>query len=776
MARKIVNKNIGIEEKLEYLGLELNEIPKEFINIKPLKYRVSKFYDEKHYRQYRYLSVKDIQILLSPTNRLDEIEEKYKNARPLKDYLDSESEENILRHTTFLNMLKTFKIEEVEKIQEEQEMLNKKIPFKVKYQYNYLWQIYYSENSDQYFMLVPTEDSDYSTFFYLMKKQIEKKAEKIFVPIRNAGYSEKYLKKSEIEDIENYLWLFTKDWPLVYEVYDKNNKLSIQIVGETEVYPNIKTSYKIKLKDRESAKQFYKLLKAMFILQTETPNYFKFRTNINKTGGIDFYLDDKVFKYEEIAEWINEKYDIGETKEQVARGLIKESSKKIEDLKIEIAQQEIEYLAKEKQISTFLECKKTFFGKFKYYFKYNKKSNKNIGKNKINNKETNKDEGNEKDIKNEVKKKKKQNYTIEELIELYKNLESYENKLRNILMDINSLKLKNKNMKKKIENATAFIEEIDNHKKSIFEFWKYSNKDEIATLPEGEAEEINIVKKITRTFDYENDLEKFGQKMDKMQRKNLNKEETDSIFITTTKVLEILNKIKINDILPKEIENLLKELKREAVKEKTLSDNEEFDIFGGIVQDSTKVSIIKNKTHRELPKDMFNILDINKNTKQLGFKLSLEKISTNIKEALDKVVLPECLPIYKAIADEKIDERQINVFNINPEAEIKNALKNKRGKINFYKINVEEQTNAISYTNCIFYDNQNRTLPIGQDLSTNILIDVAKINLKLKDKTTLKVVNFEDEKDDFSKATLKTINVYEFDSEIKQEENKIEKS
>ena len=39
-------------------------------------------------------------------------------------------------------------------------------------------------------------------------------------------------------------------------------------------------SYKIKLKDRESAKQFYKLLKAMFILQTETPNYFKFRTNI----------------------------------------------------------------------------------------------------------------------------------------------------------------------------------------------------------------------------------------------------------------------------------------------------------------------------------------------------------------------------------------------------------------------------------------------------------------------------------------------------------------
>ena len=295
----------------------------------------------------------------------------------------------------------------------------------------------------------------------------------------------------------------------------------------------------------------------------------------------------------------------------------------------------------------------------------------------------------------------------------------------------------------------------------------------MATLPEGEAEEINIIKKITKTFDYEDDLEKFGQKMDKMQRKNLSKEETDSIFITTTKILEILNKIKINDILPKEIENLLKELKREAVKEKTLADNDEFDIFGGIIQDSTKVSIIKNKKHRELPKDKFNILDINKNTKQLGFKLSIEKISSNIKEALNKVVVPENLPIYKAIADEKLDERQINIFNINPEAEIKNALKNQKGKINFYKINIEERTNAVSYTNCIFYDNQNRTLPIGQDLSTNILIDIAKLNLKLKEKTTLKVINIEDESDDFSRVTLKTINVYEFDSEIKQEENKI---
>lgn len=776
MPKKTGDKNNNIKEKLEYIGLDLENIPKELKEYKPLEFRIPKFYEEKQYRQYRYILVKDIQILLSPTNRLDEIEEKYKQARPLAEYLDGESEDNILKYTTFLSMLKQFKINEVEEIEKEQANLNKKIPFKVKYENNYLWQIYYSENTNQYFMLVPTEDSNYSTFFFLIKKQLEKKKnEKIFVPVRNVEYSSKYLKKSEYEDIENYLWLFTKDWPLVYEVYDKRNKLSIHIVGETEVYNKIKSPYKIKLTSKENANQFYKLLKAMFILQTELPHYFYFKTNISKSGDIEFYLEDRKIEYIDIAEWISNEYSLGEEKQIRAEDLIKENKTKLEKLKIEIAAQEIEYLAKEKQISTFLECKKSFFGKFKYYFKYSKKNNKNKIK-----KEEKKENQNKFEIEeNEeipTKKRKKKNYTIEELVELYKVIEIKENELKNIIMDINSLKLKNKNMQKKIENATAFIEEIDSHKKSIFEFWKYSNKDEMATLPEGEAEEVNIIKKITRVFDYEEDMEKFGKKMDKIQRKNLNKDETDSIYITSTNLLELINKIKINEFQPKDIETALKEIKKEAIQEKALSEDEEFDIFGGIIQDSTKVSKIKNKKHRELAKDKFNILEINKNTKQIGFKLSLEKIIANLKTAVNKVVIPEEISVYKSIIKEKLDDKKINIFDINPEKEIQEAIKRESNKINFYKINLKEGSNAISYTNCIFYDNQNKTLPIGQDLSTKILIDTSKLQLNLKNKTSFKIVEFEDEKDDFSEINIKTITVFEYDTEIKkQAENKIEK-
>jgi len=82
----------GIEEKLEYLGLNLAKIPASLKKVEPLAFRIPKYYDEKRYRQYRYLPIKDIQILLSPTNRLDEIEEKYKKASPLADYLDSKNE------------------------------------------------------------------------------------------------------------------------------------------------------------------------------------------------------------------------------------------------------------------------------------------------------------------------------------------------------------------------------------------------------------------------------------------------------------------------------------------------------------------------------------------------------------------------------------------------------------------------------------------------------------------------------------------------------------
>lgn len=759
--------NEDLLKKLTYLGLNINNIPEKLKRFEPLEFRVSKSYNEKQYRQYRFIPVEDIQILLSPTNRLDTLEEKYKKARPIGEYLDNKNEENILKYTTFLNMLKNMKIEDIEKIEEEQNNLSKKIPFKVKYDGNYLWQIYYSENTDKYFMIVPTEDIDYSTFFYVLKKQLDKKKSgNIFVPISNVQYSNKYLKNADFTDLENYLWIFTKDWPLIYEVYDKNDNLSIQIIGETYVFEKIKTQYKIKLENKIEANKFYKLIKALFILQTELPNYYNFSTNISKSGGIEFYFDNKKIEYDTISKFIKQQFRIGLKRKKEVRTKIKFYNEKLEKLNELASVQEIEYLAKEKQISTFLECKKSFFGKFKYYFKYSKKSNKN---NILQNKNRQESNINKTRLKLDNKLEDndniqiKNNYTLEELIENYKELENLEIQMKNVLMDLNAMKLKNKNLQKKIENATRYIQEIDQHKKSIFEFWKYSNKDELSALPEGEQEEINVIKKIEKVFDYEEDLEEFGKNLDKIQRKLLDRNDTDNIYIATTDLIYILNKIKRNKVTPEEIKNSLHRLKKEAIAQKALMEKEEFDIFGSIIEDRTKVKKIKNKTHRELPKDKFNILDINKNTNQLGYKLTLEQVVDSILKSIKKVPIPESLSVYKAANDNSLDSNQINIFDINPEKELDDAIKGENNNINLYKINIKEGTKGVGFTNIIFYDNQNRTLPLGMDLSSKIIIDTTKLHLKLSKSTRFNVVKFENEKDEFSNINIKTITLLEYD-------------
>lgn len=770
MPKKVENKNDEILNKLEYLGLDLDKLPKAITNFEELEYRIPKFYEENKYRQYRYVDVKDIKILITPTNRLDELEEKYKKASPIFDYLDNKTEENYAKHAKFLEMLKNVKIEDIEQIEEEQKKLNKQIPFKVKFASNYLWQIYYSKNTDKYFMLVPTEDAQYAAFFYILKKKLEKgRTAKIFVPINGVEYTTTYLKKSEFQDIENYMWLFTKDWPLVYEVFDKKDNLSIEIVGETRVYEKIKSKYNIKLESKEEACNFYKLIKAMFILQTDLPNYYNFQTNISKEGGIEFYTENRKIEYKDIPKWLKEEYILCNEKKKQKNKQIETNSQKLEDLKTQSVLLEMEYVEKEKQISTFLECRKTFFGRVKYYFKYSKaKKNKKV-ENEV--KEEIKNQEDEiKEIENDnIQDKIKDHYTIEELMQNYKEYELKENNLKNIIMDINALKLKNKNLEKKIENASIYIKDIDSHKKSIFEFWKYSNKDEVSQLPEGEAEEINVVKKITKVFDYDEDIEYFGKKYDRLLRKELTQDESDALFITNTNVIDLLNQIKTNTLEPKELENYLKMLKKEAIEQKSLLDNEEFDIFGGIADDSTKIKKIKDKKHRELPKDKFKILDINKNTKQIGFKLILEQIIDNIKNSLEKSKVEEDMAIYKAIADGDINKENINIFNINPEIEIEEKLKDTVNSINLYKININGIINAIPFTNIIFYDNQNKTLPIGMDLSTKILIDLNKLELEEVNTNSFNIAYFENEKDEFSKVYIKHIKLIEYNIKTAKE-------
>ena len=691
---------------------------------------------------------------------------------PLVSYLIPDSEENTEKHETFLRMLKEIKIEDIEKIEEEQQAINKKIPFRVRYPGNYLWQIYYAENTNKYFMIVPTEDTDYSTFFYVLKKQIEKKkAGKVFVPIVNADYSKELLNKTEIESLENYLWLFTKDWPSIYEVYDKTDKISVQIVGQTEVYGKIKSEYKIKLSNKIEATKFFKLVKALFILQSEVEPYFKFTTQIDKTGSLEFYDEDKLLKYDDLSDWVNEQYKNLIEKEKNA---IKENydlQEKLDKLKEQSTQLEAEYLSKEKQISTFLECKKTFFGKVKYFFKYSGKKSKKKEENKI--------EKHEEKIKTrekieEVEETLKKQYTLDELVQKGKKVNEKETEVKNKKMDINALKLKNVNLVKKIENATSFINEIDSHKKSIFEFWKYSNKDEVQALEEGEEEPINV-KPHSKVFDYEEDIEEFGENIDKIQREVFSKEELDAIYLTTTNQIEIMNKLKTKTTEPKELDKWLKEIKADLKKEKDLTEEEVVDIFGGLSEDTRKIKKLANKSHREQPKNKYSILKISKSIKTVDYKVALNNEIRIIEEAISKNKIGQDISVYKWLPEsENIVPNKINVFNINPEKEIEDALKNsEETKINLYKLNLDKETKGIVFSNCVYYDNQNKTLPVGMDTDTRMIAKLEDTDIQLDSKKTIKIGRLENDKEEASKLIIKTINIIEYTiKEEKKQDNK----
>lgn len=771
---KATNENQKlIKEKLDVIGLDLKKIPKFLTEFEPLNFRPLKSYDETIYKVYKHINVQDIQILITPTDRLTELKEKYKLASPIFTYLDEKNEENIEKFATFLKMLNNLDIDRLEKIEEEQSELKCKLPTKVKYENHFIWQIYYSDYAHKYFMLVPTKEQDSSSLFYLLKKQIgsrkSRKKETIFVPISHLEYSGEFLTKSEIADIENYLWYFTKEWASVYEVYDAKNNMNIKIVGEANVYEKIKSEYVITLNNKQEATEFYKLLKAMFILATGAQSEYKFKTKISEEGKLQFIHQERVMNYDELSEFIKLEYldKVENLKKEISEtGKLEKRLKRFNSIVEELTQ---EYLTRQRQIATFLECKKTFFGRVKYFFK--KKKDVPIAK---------KPEKVERDTLNENKElqelyENKEQYTIEDLINICMKLEERRKENTNINLDINAIETKKDVLSRKIDNADLYIKEIDKHKKSIFEFWKFTSKDEVQTLNQGEEIEERIREKIEKYFDYENDLEDLGKVVDELQRRKLSKNETDAIFATKQAIDSIReldrnrknrnNKVGATEELQnnenmKVFEKDLKKLQEEYKENIEYINMKDFDIFGSLSEDKTKIKTINNQKHREIEKDKYKVLNVNLETEVVVYRDNLQYYLGLIQEALNKIQSPYNMSVYKINNKKGIDG--INIFDINPENTLKTIMKTKKENIILCRVNIKENMPVIYYSNIMFYENFNKTLPLGMDLSSEVLIDLDRIQTKcIKEEE----FNINYSINEYELITKK-VRVYEYDTEI----------
>lgn len=641
-------------------------------------------------------------------------------------------------------MVKNLEIDKIEEIEQEQKILNKQIPFKIKYPKDYLWQIYYSEYTNKYFMLVTIEDLEYSAFFYLLKQQLAGNKGKIFVPISYTDYSREYLTRAQETDIENYLWYFTKEWPLVYEVYDKENNLTVNITGKTYIYDDIKSDYKIKLKTKQDAEKFYKLLKALFIMQTEAPHYYNFEISIDGRGGLQFSLEGKKIIYEILSSVIKQEYLKAEEKNINLKKEQSKLEKALSKMQEDSKQKEQIYLEKEKQISVFLECKKTFFGRVKYFFK-----NKKLVKQKQEEKKQEAKQSTQ--IEQEKYDEIKKYYTLEELIALYKKVNEKENKVKNLKLDEKALNNRLNNLNKKIENADLYIREINEHKKSIFEFWKFTNKDKKAELAEGEIKEENT-KKLKKVFNYELDFEDLSKQLDKKQRLELTQAETNSVYIATTDIIKDINTVANGE---KITEERLEQIKEEASKEKILFENEPFDIFGAIESNNNYVKTLANKKHREVKKELFKILDISQSTTIEEYTETIKNIIKDIKKAINKIKIEIQIPVYK----ETKELKEFDIFNINPEDAIARFKNSEEKETNLYKINLKEEDKLVALTNIIYYFNSNKTLPLGMDVEEGLLLEMGKVEDKIKETKTINLVCYKNPHDEMSKIEIKKIHV-----------------
>lgn len=746
----------NVDDKLEYIGLSLENIPDKLKQQVNLNYKILKEFDNATYKVYKYISVNDIEIFITPTQRLASLKEKYKLASHISQYFKDEEKKCI----ELIEALSNTSLEEIQKIEEEQKILNEKMPWSVKYKNAFKWQIYYSKNDNKYFMLVPLNEKDNATLFYILKEKINclnnNLDKKIYVPICDEEYSDNYLSKGQLADIENYLWFFTKKWPSIYEVCDKENNKTIQIVGKTNIYQGVESNYKIIIENEAEAEDKYKLMKALFIIASDLKFLYNFECTIDEKGYLKFLFEEDEIEFKDLEQFLKEQVDkkLDETEDIIEK--TKELEERLIDLRQENEKKNQEYTNKEKQIVMFLQCKKTFIGRFKYFFK-TKKSKKKITLKGVEDLpriiDFVEDEENNEDFVFEEKER----YTIEDLLTICHILEKKETVYKDKIGAIKAVEEKINILNKKIENADLYIEEIESHKRSIFEFWKFTNKDLPDAIAEAEKLKQEENKKIKKTFNYQEDMQDLGKKMDESQKNALSKNEIDALYVVKDyiNIINILCKSEIDDEDNLVISQVLvneKSKYEKQIKEKNVI---YFDIFGNIDKEPEKV---KEKEVIEERNDKYQILHFDSKTKLDEFKENLNKFKKILEKEYNKIKVPYDISLYCILDQNTMSEWSI--ANINPDNIIKNDKK--KENIDIIKYNIPEGSPVLFYTNCILYKNSDISAGINEESETLLYLD--KFDRALKGKIKRKVCIQKNEYEN----VVKNIKIYEYDLSLKE--------
>ena len=127
------------------------------------------------------------------------------------------------------------------------------------------------------------------------------------------------------------------------------------------------------------------------------------------------------------------------------------------------------------------------------------------------------------------------------------------------------------------------------------------------------------------------------------------------------------------------------------------------------------------------------------------------------------------MPLYKLFEiPNVIDENALTVMDINSGAELSNFEDKGEGALNLIKVNFKENMPLLYYSNIIYYDNTNQTLPEGMNISSKVLIDCSKFEFELINQTKFRTNNYFRESQNLILPKSKDIFVYEYNIKLKK--------
>ena len=287
-----------------------------------------------------------------------------------------------------------------------------------------------------------------------------------------------------------------------------------------------------------------------------------------------------------------------------------------------------------------------------------------------------------------------------------------------------------------------YIKEISIEKKSLIGFFKYTNKDRKDTIskPETEFKE----EKLYKTFNYELDFLKFAEDIDRDIRKKLDNSEISSIYLAINGMLKYMNKYRENkknenniEEYYQELELYLKELKNMYIQ--AYGENAvDYDIFGNS-QNFKTTRYLRERAFREEDRELYKEMKFKKDMNLEDLKDIIKENLDKIQNALSKIKIDMEVDIYKiGNWTSKLKENNIEIYNLNINEEKINIGKEDK-TYNLYHLNIPAESNMLPLTNIVFYTNNNKTLPEGMDVSTQVIIDMSKYNFVVSEYINTKI-------------------------------------